>query len=171
MDGCGGFLLLSGNRWSVGGVGPESSADICVRADWPRMAGTIEQDGEDYFWNSVRSTDPRQLIRRDQVLPIAGSAKMTLGQPSPLCDSAVLMLKAPHRFDQHVDGVVLVNDTLLVGPSSDCHIRFPESTDRAVITRRNDKWLVKAGLSGDFEELCFGQRKTLQSLAMTLEEA
>ena len=96
---------------------------------------------------------------------------MTLGQPSPLCDSAVLTLSAPHRFDEHVDSVVFVNETLLVGPGPDCHIRCREASDRAVLTRRDDRWMVKAGLAGDFQELRPGQRTTLRSLAMTLEEA
>ena len=96
---------------------------------------------------------------------------MSLQQPSVLCDSAVLSLSPPHRFDQHVDGVVLVNETLLVGPSPDCHIRFGETSDRAVVTRRGDRWLAKAGLAGDFEELRPGHRMMLRTLAMTLEEA
>lgn len=169
VDGSGGFLLLTGDSWSVGGLSDRESADVCVRADWPRLAGNIRRDGEDYFW-SPRAAE-HELIGSGQVLPISGSASMTLRRPSPLCDSVVLELKPPHRFDQHVDGVVLVNETLLVGPTPDCHIRCRESSDRAVITRRGDKWMAKAGLSGDFEELCPGQRMTLRTLAMTLEEA
>jgi hypothetical protein len=67
--------------------------------------------------------------------------------------------------------VILVNETLLVGPSPDCHIRFRESTDRAVITRREDRWLAKIGLAGDFKELRPGQRTMLRTLAITLENA
>lgn len=171
VDGCGGFLLLAGNSWSVGGLANGTSADICVRADWPRFAGTIERDGADYFWNGIRSSAGRELINGGQPLPVPGSAVATLEQPSPLSDSAVLKLSVPHRFDQHVDGVVLVNQTMLVGPGPDCHIRCRESTDRAVLTRRGGRWLAKAGLAGDFEELCPGQRTTLRSLALTLEEA
>ena len=171
IDGCGGFLLLSGNSWSVGGLTNETGADVCVRADWPRFAGTIERDGADYFWNGARSSASRELITSGQPLPVPGSAVATLEQPSPLCDSAVLRLDPPHRFDQHVDGVVLVNETLLVGPSPDCHIRCRESSDRAVLTRRGSRWLAKPGLAGDFEEICPGQRMTLRSLAMTLEVA
>lgn len=146
-------------------------ADVCVRADWPRYAGSIERVDGDYFWKTARSADRRELIHSGQPIPIQGTAVINLLQPSPLCDSAALVLSAPHRFDEHVDGVVLVNETLLVGPGSDCHIRCRESTDRAILTRRDDRWLVKAGLAGDFEELCPGQRKTLRSLAMTLEQA
>ena len=171
VDGCGGFLLLSGDHWSVGGLSHETTADVCVRADWPRIAGKIERDGDDYFWDSIRSAATRELITKGQSLPIPGSAVVTLDQPSPLCESAVLRLNPPHRFDQHVDGVILVNNTFLVGPTPDCHIRCRESSDRAVVTRRDGKWLAKAGLSGDFEELRPGRRMTLRTLAMTLEEA
>jgi hypothetical protein len=147
------------------------SADICVRADWPRHAGSIERASGDYFWQGPGSADRRELISSGQPIPVEGSATVTLEQPSPLCDSAVLSLSAPHRFDEHVDGVILVNETLLLGPNPDCHIRCRESVDRAVLTRRNDRWMAKVGLAGDFEELYPGQRKMLRSLAITLEEA
>lgn len=149
----------------------EAKADICVRADLPRVAGTIERATGDYFWKGPQSTDRRTLITSGQPIPIQGSAVVSLVQPSPLCDSAVMTLKAPHRFDEHVDRVVLVNETLLVGPGSDCHVRYREAQDRAVLTRRGDRWMVKAGLAGDFQELSPGERTTLRSLAMTLEQA
>jgi hypothetical protein len=171
VDGCGGFLLLTGGRWSVGGYSHESVADVCVRSDWPRLAGTIERADSDYFWQGARSADRRELITDGQPIPIQGSAVITLLQPSPLSDSAVLAVRPPHRFDQHVDGVVLFSETLLVGPTADCHIRCRESSDRAVITRRGDRWLAKAGLAGDFTEFCPGQRMMLRTLAMTLEVA
>ena len=171
IDGCGGFLLLTGNRWSVGGRGQEDQADICVRADWPRRAGIIQRMGGDYFWSDARAPDQRQLISGDQPLPIPGSAAARMCQPTPLSNTATLELCPPHRFDEHVDGVVLFDGALLVGPQADCHVRCHQMTDRAVITRRGDRWLGKIGLTSDFQELPPGDRITLQSLAITLEKA
>jgi hypothetical protein len=131
----------------------------------------IERVGGDYFWMGSQLSDRRHWISDGQPIPIRGSAVLLLSKPSPLCDSAVLTLRAPHRFEGHVDGVVLAIDSLLVGPGSDCHIRYRESLDRAVLTRRGERWLARTGLSGDFEELVPGQRTTLRSLAMTLEQA
>lgn len=145
-------------------------ADICVRADWPRLAGTIERASGDYFWSDVHGQQQRELLSSGQQIPIEGSAVIRLHQSSPLCDSALLTLMPPHRFDQHVDGVVLVNETLLVGPGDDCHVQHRESQDRAVIVRRGNQWLAKAGLAGDYEQLCPGRRTMLRSLALTLEE-
>jgi hypothetical protein len=94
-----------------------------------------------------------------------------MSQPSPLSNSATLKLHPPHRFHQHVDGVVLVDETLLIGPQADCHVRCHQLADRAVITRRGEKWLGKLGLASDFVELPCGDRISLQSLAITLEKA
>ena len=170
VDGCGGFLLLGGDRWTVGGVSEKSEADICVRADWPRRAGAIIRQESDYFWRPTKN-EPAKLITDGQSVPIQGTATMILSQPSPLCSSATLLLKAPHRFGDHVDAVVLVSDTLLIGSASDCHIRTPQDIERIVMTRRDGRWMTRSGLTGDFVELSPQSRQTLSSLTMTLEQA
>ncbi len=171
IDGCGGYLLLAGNRWTLGGVSETRHADICVRADLPRLAGTISRSGSDYFWKPVQSSAQRELIVSGQSLSVAGSARLTLQQPSALCDSAVLTVRPPHRFDEHVDAVVLANQTVLVGPGSECHIRCRDLAERVVLIRQDDSWMVKEGMVGEARELRAGQRVRLQTLAMTLEQA
>ena len=189
MDGCGGFLLLPGERWTVGGVDQDSPADVCVRADWPRRAGVIEREGADYFWRaSLQQSSgqqpsganevehkPRELMTSGRTLPITGSAEMKLVCPSSLSTSATLSLKAPHRFDGHVNSVILVNDTFLIGRSSDCHIRLSADLDstpnRTVVVFRSGRWQAKADDETYFHELFPGVRTSLQSLAITLEQA
>lgn len=171
IDGCGGYLLLAGDQWTLGGLSHDSRADICVRADLPRLAGTVERSGGDYFWKGVQESDRRELIPSGRTLALPGSARLTLHQPSALCESAVLTLSPPHRFDQHVDAVLLANETVLVGPSPDCHIRWRQSPDRAVLIRRDGQWLAKSGLAGESTPLAPGRRTMLRTLAMTLEEA
>jgi hypothetical protein len=181
IDGCGGYLLLSGSRWTLGGVSETSHADICVRADLPRLAGTIERCGGDYFWKPVQSHSKRELAKRElakrelvvhgRSLSVSGSAGVILQQPSALCDSAVLTVRPPHRLDEHVDAVVLANQTVLVGPGSECHIRCRELVERVVLIRRDDSWMVKEGTVGQARELRVGERVRLQTLAMTLEQA
>lgn len=171
IDGCGGYLLLNGVQWSVGGLSRASNADVCVQADWPRLAGQISRRGADYFWQGQNSLESKILLTDGTPIPIQGSALMTLGKPSQLSDTAVLSLNAPHRFDQHVDGVVLVRETVLVGPGSDCHLRCRGASDRAILQLKNNQWYAKAGLLGDFQKLEVGHRVVIQSLAMTLEMA
>ena len=171
IDGCGGYLLVNGVQWSVGGLSRATNADVCVQADWPRLAGQISRRGADYFWQGQNSLESKTLLTDGTPFPIQGSALMTLGKPSQLSDTAVLSLNAPHRFDQHVDGVVLVRETVLVGPGSDCHLRCRGASDRAILQLKNNQWYAKAGLLGDFQKLEVGHRVVIQSLAMTLEMA
>jgi hypothetical protein len=152
-------------------VNHERRADICVRADLPRLAGVIDRSGADYFWTGIGSNGRRLLIPDGQTLAVNGSARLTLHLPSVLCESAVLTVSPPHRFDQHVDAVVLANETLLVGPNPDCHIRCREAVDRTVLIRRGDRWMARIGLAGESHELQPGRRTMLKNLAITLEEA
>ncbi|HBV63260.1 MAG TPA: hypothetical protein DEF45_09590 [Rhodopirellula sp.] len=171
VDGCGGYLLVTGVQWSVGGLSRASTVDICVQADWPRLAGQISRRGADYFWQGQRSADQKILLTDGTQVPVDGSALMTLGKPSQLSDTAVLALNGHHRFDQHVDGVVLVRETILVGPGSDCHLRCRDASDRAILQLKDNQWYAKAGLAGEFQKLELGCRVVIQSLAMTLELA
>ncbi len=177
VDGSGGYLLLTGNSWTLGGISDRSTADVRVRADWPRLAGRIEREAGDYFWCEMYSKgttpQPRSLLTHGRQLPIAGSAALKLVQPSPLTATAVLDLAPPHRFDEHVDRVILVDQTLLIGCSAECHVRCDPPRDdktpeRLIMTRRGDRWL--AGIAGDLQELAVGQSTQLQSVTMTLEE-
>ncbi|MCH1441151.1 MAG: hypothetical protein L7W43_15925 [Rubripirellula sp.] len=171
VDGCGGYLLVTGVQWSVGGVRPLSTADICVQADWPGLAGQISRRGADYFWQGQSAEDQQILLTNGSQVPVQGSALMTLGKPSQLSDTAVLSLAGPHRFDQHVDGVVLVRETILVGSGADCHLRCRDASDRAILQLKENQWYAKAGVLGDFQRLEVGCRVVIQSLAMTLEQA
>ena len=171
VDGCGGYLLVTGVQWRVGGLSRASTVDICVQADWPRLAGQISRRGADYFWQGQRSADQKILLTDGTQVPVDGSALMTLGKPSQLSDTAVLALNGHHRFDQHVDGVVLVRETILVGPGSDCHLRCRDASDRAILQLKDNQWYAKAGLAGEFQKLELGCRVVIQSLAMTLELA
>jgi len=96
---------------------------------------------------------------------------MSLNCPSPLSNSALLTVKAPHRFCGHVDGVILADRTLLMGAGSDCHIVTHAFPDRAVLVNRAGKWQGKIDSGRDFTDISPGIRVSLGSFAMTLEEA
>jgi len=89
----------------------------------------------------------------------------------------VLKLASPHRFDQHVDEVLLVDQTLLIGPGGDSHIRHRQLSKRVILLGRRAnqaktwQWWAKQGSAGDLQELTLGQPMVLESLTMTLEAA
>ncbi|WP_182867756.1 hypothetical protein [Stieleria mannarensis] len=193
IDRCGGFTLLTGDRLTVGGARLEGTTDVQVRSDWRRCEGTLVRRNGDYFWNAADGADAgRQapggqpsagtLLRSGSVFPIPGSATLRLHQPSPLSRSAVLSLDPPHRFDQHVDHVLLVDQTVLIGPNPGDHICCSSVDTAAVLVFRDGRWRakLKPGAAVDVArpatpsplvDLVPGQRISLGDLDMMLEEA
>ncbi|MCS7470817.1 hypothetical protein NZK35_29540 [Stieleria sp. ICT_E10.1] len=188
IDRCGGFALLTGDRFSVGGARPDSTIDIQVRTDWRRREGTVVRRNGDYFWSAADDQTVKRhdaggpLLVADSVFPISGSATLRLHQPSPLSRSAILSLDPPHRFDQHVDQVLLVDQTILIGPSAGDHIRCTAMDTAAVLVIRDGRWQAKlkpgaamAGLTRRTTrpqpvDLVPGRRVSIGELDMMLEE-
>ncbi|TWU34345.1 hypothetical protein [Novipirellula artificiosorum] len=185
VDGCGGFLILSGDRWTVGGPtgrlgglssnGEKTKTDICVATDWPSHAGTLSRSEDCFFWQAWsqgQKTD-RIAVSSGRSLPIDGAAEMNLVQPSPLSPTGVLTLRPPHRFTGHVDAVILAEQALLVGSTNDCHARghWMAETDKVVMTRRDDVWMAKSVADRELRVLPLGERAKFGSIAMMLERA
>ncbi|WP_253161535.1 hypothetical protein [Stieleria tagensis] len=192
IDRCGGFGLVVDGAVSLGGARPSGGATVQVRSDWRRLEGRLTRRSGDYFWSS-QSDDGQfsadeQLVRSGSELPVVGSATVRLHQPSPLSGSAVLALDPPHRFDCHVDQVLLVDQTVLIGPDPGNHIRCVGLDANAVLIFRDGIWKAKqkrtsnenrlgrtgrgtAAASPAFTELIPGKRISVGELDMVLEQA
>tara|TARA_R110002073_G_scaffold49466_12_gene132044 strand:+ start:5819 stop:6403 length:585 start_codon:yes stop_codon:yes gene_type:complete len=172
VDGCGGFLILPGERWTIGGAGPAGTSDVRIHSDLARIAGTLSRREDSYFWEFADAARPAELVLSGRPLSMTGSASLIFRHPSPLSRSAVLTLMPPHRFAGHVDEVILADETLLMGATADCHIKVAHlGSEKVVITRRGDRWLGKVVGDPELSELTVGQRMELGDVVMTLEEA
>ena len=179
VDGCGGFLIVMGTDLSVGRADCGSDLDVSIRADVPRLAGTISCENHEYFWlpsskdkaETGRSESRKQLVTSQRPIEGLGTARLSLVRPSPLCSAAVLSLGPPHRFGEHVDGVLLVNDTWLIGATTDCHVRCRSADEPLVVVWKESQWWVKSGFSGQEVKFSVGARTTIGPVTMMLEEA
>ncbi len=186
IDGCGGFRLATGTSWSLGGpsASKDESATIQIQADLPRMAGRILRNDSDYFWMPAKnrgaessSADSNQApthqekvwLDVDRPLPLPGSAKLDLSVPSPLSASAVLTLRRPHRFAGHIDAVILVADTVLIGPGKHCHLRCDDLFRRVALSHRENGWYL---IRRDRDDLLLipGQRVVVDEISLTLSK-
>ena len=182
IDRCGGYDLKTGERWSVGGARPDTAADIQVQSDWRRNEGWIVRQGGDYFWKPLDPNDRSdRLLGSGDLVPTIGAAQLKFTKPSPLSSTALLTLTTAHRFNHHVDASLLVDQTVLVGPTADNHIRCSGLDQSAVILYRNGVWQAKLqptlGASAsdgerknEFVDLVPGRRVSIGELDMTLEQ-
>ncbi len=181
IDRCGGYGLLTGDRLTLGGSRAGEATDIQVRCDWRRREGVLTRRQGDYFWSAADFDPPDDhLIASEAVFPIQGSAVLRLKKPSVLSGSAVLSLDPPHRFENHIDQILLVDQTVLIGPSSSDHIRSTAVDTSAVLVIRDGVWRAKLKSPGkflgkkrptDFIDLVPGRRVSIGELDMMLEIA
>ena len=211
VDAAGGYLVLGGQCWTIGGPASEAEAAICVQADLRRQHAQLARAGRDYALYPAAGgitypADAADSLRppgaanspaadwsrngaahRCEPVPLRCSDRFLLGrsvgfhfvQPSPLSSSARLAVDPPHRLRPHVDGVLLWADTLVIGPTLDCHVVVPHAEGPIVLLQRDGRWLAKGsggslpseGNGAETVRLVMGERVQQRGVSMTLEPA
>jgi hypothetical protein len=144
IDGVGGFLVCMGSRITIGQATPESCVDVPLFADVSRIHATLTRDNEGYLLEAMRSVrvngDPVQkaLLRPNDRLTLGGCCQLQFRQPAPVSTSARLDLASGHRLPLTVDAVLLMADTLVLGPGSLVHVEMPDSKQMVVLYRHKD---------------------------------
>jgi hypothetical protein len=85
-------------------------------------------------------------------------------------------MEPPFRFRPHADAVLLLTDTLLLGPTADCHVSTAAATQSVVLFRRDDRWFHKrlpagGGAPAAAVPFATGARQQVAGLTWTLERA
>src|SRR5262249_34703814 len=144
IDGVGGFLVCMGSRITIGQATPESCVDVPLFADVSRIHATLTRDNEGYLLEAMRSVrvngDPVQkaLLRPNDRMTLGGGCQLQFRQPAPVSTSARLDLVSGHRLPLTVDAVLLMSDTLVLGPGSLVHVEMPDCKQMVVLYRHKD---------------------------------
>lgn len=144
IDGVGGFLVCLGARLTIGQATPETYVDVPVFADVSRVHAIVSRDAEGYLLEAVRpvrvndATVEKALLRSEDRITMGGSFQMQFRQPVPLSASARLDLVSGHRLALAVDAVLLMADTLVLGPGSQVHVAMPDVKQSVVLYRHKE---------------------------------
>jgi len=148
IDGVGGFLLLTRPAVTIGGP-TAADADLQLLASLSGRHATIHRDDGNYLLEAHGPTSVNQRpvtesteLRDGAEIRLGRSVRLVFHQPSVLSGSGRLSFQSDHRPSHSLDGVILVDDTCLLGPGRDCHIRCPEWDDSVILIHRRSDWLV-----------------------------
>ncbi|MEO8269349.1 MAG: FHA domain-containing protein [Aureliella sp.] len=155
IDGVGGYLLVNRDEVTLGQAIVGSSADIGIVGDIRRKAGAIRRSGSDYLLQPLQATqlnghaiERAQLLRHDDLIQFGERVQLRFTQPHPLSATARLDMVGLGKFQPHVDAVLLMADSCLIGPQANCHVRCPQwnSAKNAPLTlvRRNHDWFFNS---------------------------
>lgn len=154
-DVIGGFLVCLDNEIILGRAGADSPADVPLLGDLSRRHAVIIRDGDGYILKAVHPTfvngKPVEVVplRDGNVIRLGSTVELEFHQPSPVSSTARLEVVSRHRLPLAVDGVILMAETCIVGPSAQAHIPAPNLEAPVVLYRQGSTLWCRA--PGEFE--------------------
>lgn len=129
IDGVGSFLMIRGDRVTIGRAG--GGADLELLSDLAERQAEIIRAAEDYFVVATSGVElagrrvDHALLQEGDRLALGKRVRLTFRRPSLKSTTAALDLGEGVRTAGDCRRVILWSGPLLLGNSTDCHIRLP----------------------------------------------
>jgi hypothetical protein len=154
-DAVGGYLVCLGDEVILGRAGPDGIADIPLLGDLSRRHASLVRSGDGYLLRGYHTTflnnrkvEAATLCDGD-VIRLGSTLELEFRQPSPVSSTARLDLVSRHRLPVAVEGVILMAETCIIGPSRQAHVPAPSMDVSVVVYRQGASLFCKA--DGEFE--------------------
>lgn len=150
IDGVGGYLICLGNRVTFGQATPDAQVDVPLLADVSRLHASLTRDAEGYLLEAVRKVQVngqemnRALLQSGDRVTLGASCQFRFQVPVPVSATARLDLVSGHRLKLAVDGILLMADSLVLGPDERAHVVMPDLKQPVVLYRHKDGLGVRA---------------------------
>jgi hypothetical protein len=144
IDGAGGYLVCLGTRVTIGQAAPDVAVDVPLLADIARTHVALTRDTEGYFLEAVRSIQvngervDKALLHPGDRITLGACCQLQFRQPVPVSATARLDLVSGHRLPLAVDGVLLMADTVVLGPSQQAHVTMPDIRQPVILFRQKE---------------------------------
>jgi hypothetical protein len=154
IDGVGGYLICLTGRITLGQASGEAPVDVPLLADVSRMHATISRDNEGYLIEAARPVLVNGLAQtRAPLLPgdrvtLGASCQFLFQKPVPISASAKLEMVSGHRLPLSVSAVLLMADSLVLGPGTQTHVPIPDRKENIILFRHQDGIGIRC--PGDF---------------------
>ena len=149
VDGAGGYLVCLGRRVTLGQAAPDAFVDVPVLADVARTHAALTRDAEGYLLEAMRPVQvngqpaDQALLQPGDRITLGACCQFQFRQPVPVSATARLDLVSGHRLPLTLDGVILMADTLILGPGSKTHVTVPELDQPVILFRQKEGLAVR----------------------------
>jgi hypothetical protein len=184
VDGVGGFLVCLAPRVLLGHGATESDVDIPILADVARQHAWLERDSHGYVVEAARPVQVndqkvtgKALLRHGDLITLGKTCQFSFAQAVPVSASARLDLVSGHRLWRALHGVLLMAETLVLGPGPAVHVHVADLPEPLVLFRQKTGLAVhyprEFSLNGSVEKnRCPfepGSRVTVEEMSFALE--
>lgn len=186
IDGVGSYAICDNVEVTLGQAFPGNSVDLAIRGDLSRRAAIIRRHGEDHLIQPLQTVlvNGREI---DRAVVLNDGCRISLGariellyvRPTQLSGTARLELTGNVRFQPLLSAALLMGESCVLGPESNCHVVCPDWTSKLVLFRSGAQWMCRASQNAPIQlngkaisapfPLVQGQRITGDEFSMTLE--
>jgi hypothetical protein len=171
VDGVGGYLVCLATRVTLGQAAPDAYVDVPLFADVSRTHAALTRDPEGYLLEALRPIQvngrptEKALLQPGDQITLGTRCQFQFRQPVPVSATARLDLTSGHRLPLAVDGVLLMADTLVLGPNSHAHVTIGHLEQPVVLFRQKDGLGIRYTGSFTVDGLPCRERATIGSSA------
>ena len=159
IDGVGCWLVCWEDKISIGNQIPlDLRFKIGITADLRTEHVLIKRRENSYEIQTNQAlavdgvpVDSMHHLCHGEIIELGEDVRIRFRVPSPLSSSAVISMESAHRIVGGVDGVVLMDQTCLMGSGRQCHISCPMWSDDVVLFRRGEQFSCKS-VAGNIEK-------------------
>lgn len=152
IDRVGAFQLCLKNEVTIGGPAADGvSADVALLANLSRRHATFVRSGESYVLAAHaplqvagKSVHDRVDLADGYVLSLGANVRLKFRLPSVMSGTARIEFLSDHRPAQAADAIILMDDTCLIGPGPENHIRCPGWSQSVLLFRREGRLWCKS---------------------------
>jgi hypothetical protein len=145
IDGVGGYLVCLSPHITLGQSSLDTRVDVPLVADVSRLHASVTRDSEGgYLLEAPRPVQvndqavTRWVMRPGDRLTLGSSCQLQFQRPVAVSVSARLDFVSGHRSLPGVDGVLLMADTLVLGPDEQSHVRMTDLKHPLVLFRSKE---------------------------------
>lgn len=174
VDGVGAYLVCLDNQVRIGGPVPsgEAVAEISLLSNLSRYHARFIRSGEVWLLEPLgpisiggRPVVRHQVLSDGEEIRLGSSVVLQFRVPHRLSGTARLEFISGHSTSPSVDGVILMAETCVLGPTSASHIVGSSGCGRMLLIRRSDGlWcksedgLIVDGDANGSESLCLVEK-------------
>ena len=145
IDGVGGFLVCEGDDLIIGQPSTARRVDIPILGDLSHRHASIKRCGDGYLLvpnrqarlNGKSISEAMSLSDR-AVIELGSGVRLIFRQSHPYSATATLQLASSHRTQPACDGIILMADSLILGPEANSHVVCRDWKTNAVLFHRGE---------------------------------
>ena len=151
IDGVGGFLVCTGPSIWAGCYVDQPRVDIPIQGDLRRKHLRFDLHHDQFVVAPIgpvgldgKSIQKPTVLQSGQQIELSGQIRWSFRQPHPLSSSARLDYVSTHRTVPWSDAILLMADTLIIGPHRDNHVYCPGWKNDLILFRRQGQLFVRS---------------------------